>query len=147
MAKKDAKPATGAEALVAELNTKIEGLTPEAAAELLIAEVVAKATELEEVTASAETLKAELASATEKIETLESTVAELMENVSNSSEVKKENHLKVGGVVYKLVTPVFYLKTKEGMEKMDAEKLSKNKQYAEIAIESGNLVPVKGEKE
>lgn len=147
MGKNNAKTATGAEALVAELNTKIEGLTPEAAAELLIAEFVAKTTELEEVTASAETLKAELASANEKIETLESTVAELMENVSNASEVKKENHIKVGGVVYELLTPVFYMKTKEGMEKMDAQKLSKNKQYAEQAVESGNLVPVKGEKE
>ena len=133
MGKNNAKPATGAEALVAELNTKIEGLTPEAAAELLIAELVAKTTEL--------------ASATEKIETLESTVAELMESVSNASEVKKENHIKVGGVVYKLLTPVFYMKTKEGMEKMDAQKLSKNKQYAEQAVESGNLVPVKGETE
>jgi hypothetical protein len=59
--------------------------------------------------------------------------------------VVKENHVKVGSTVYKLITPSFYMKVKGAQVLMNAEKLNSDKKLAEMAIEAGNLVALKGE--
>jgi predicted nuclease with TOPRIM domain len=158
MAKSKSIASASVDAL-AEIKAKLESLTPEQQAELLLAELeasVSAQTELSEKVAVLEEAETELSekvavleesetALTEKVKTLEGEIAGLMENVASSKEVVKENHVKVGSTVYKLITPSFYMKVEGAQVLMNAEKLNSDKKLAQMAIEAGNLVALKGE--
>jgi predicted nuclease with TOPRIM domain len=139
------KAASASGDALAEIKAKLESLTPEQQAELLLAELEASVSAQTELSEKVAVLEESETALSEKVETLEGEIASLMENVASSKEVVKENHVKVGSTVYKLITPSFYMKVEGAQVLMNAEKLNSSKKLAEMAIEAGNLVALKGE--
>jgi hypothetical protein len=144
MAKSKSTASASVDAL-AEIEAKLESLTPEQQVETLLAELEASVTAQTELSVKVAVLEESETALSEKVETLEGEIASLMENVASSKEVVKENHVKVGSTVYKLITPSFYMKVEGAQVLMNAEKLNSSKKLAEMAIEAGNLVALKGE--